>query len=68
MFSYLKRLEYPINIKKRNLKLAKSILTQYGGPYGELSAALQYLNQRFNMPDDRGRALLTDIGTEELTQ
>lgn len=66
MFKYIKSLEYPINIKKRNLKLAKCILTQYGGPNGELAAALRYLNQRFNMPDNKGKALLTDIGTEEL--
>ena len=66
MFKYIKSLEYPINIKKKDLKLAKCILTQYGGPNGELAAALRYLNQRFNMPDDKGKALLTDIGTEEL--
>ena len=66
MFKYIKSLEYPINIKKKDLKLAKCIITQYGGPNGELAAALRYLNQRFNMPDDKGKALLTDIGTEEL--
>ena len=46
--------------------MAKYLLEQYGGPYGELSASLQYLNQRFTMPDEKGKALLTDIGTEEL--
>ena len=66
MFKYVKSLQYPINIKKKDLRLAKCILTQYGGPNGELAAALRYLNQRFNMPDDKGKALLTDIGTEEL--
>lgn len=66
MFIYQKRLQYPINIKRKNLKMAKNIITQYGGPAGELGAAIQYLNQRYNMPDERGMALLTDIGTEEL--
>lgn len=66
MFMYEKRLLYPINIKNRDLRLAKVIVTQYGGPYGELGAALRYLNQRYTMPCDRGRSLLTDIGTEEL--
>jgi spore coat protein JC len=66
MFKYVKSLEYPINIKKKNLKMAKYIITQYGGAQGELGAALRYLNQRYTMPDDKGKALLTDIGTEEL--
>ena len=66
MWKYEKKLEYPINIRNKDLKLAKYLLAQYGGPYGELSAALQYLNQRYTMPDDKGKALLTDIGTEEL--
>lgn len=66
MFKYVKSLEYPINIKKKDLKMAKYIITQYGGANGELAAALRYLNQRYNMPDDKGKALLTDIGTEEL--
>lgn len=66
MFKYVKSLQYPINIKKKNLKMARCILTQYGGANGELAAALRYLNQRFTMPDDKGKALLTDIGTEEL--
>ena len=65
MWKYEKKLQYPVNIKKKDLKLAKYILTQYGGPAGELAAAWQYLDQRYNMPDDRGKALLTDIGTEE---
>ena len=66
MWKYEKKLQYPVNIKNRDLNLAKCILTQYGGPAGELAAAFQYLDQRYIMPDDRGKALLTDIGTEEL--
>ncbi len=66
MFSYNKRLQYPINIKKKDLRMAKYLVTQYGGSNGELAAALRYLNQRYTMPDSRGKALLTDIGTEEL--
>lgn len=66
MFAYEKRLQYPINIKKKNIKMAKLLVTQYGGSNGELAAALRYLNQRYTMPDNRGKALLTDIGTEEL--
>jgi len=66
MWLYEKRLIYPVNIKKKDLKMASVIYCQYGGPDGELAAALRYLNQRYSMPDDRGKALLTDIGTEEL--
>lgn len=66
MWLYQKTLQYPVNIKSKDLKMVKSIITQYGGPYGELGAALRYLNQRYTMPDDKGKALLTDIGTEEL--
>ena len=66
MFQYQKKLQYPINIKKKDLKMAKYLVTQYGGSNGELGAALRYLNQRYTMPDNRGKALLTDIGTEEL--
>ncbi len=66
MWKYEKKLEYPINITKKDLKVAKAMLSQYGGPSSELSASLQYLNQRYTMPDERGYALLTDIGTEEL--
>lgn len=68
MFSYNKRLQYPVDIKKKDLRMAKYLVTQYGGANGELAAALRYLNQRFTMPDERGKALLTDIGTEELIQ
>ena len=66
MFSYNKRLQYQINIKKKDLRMAKNLVTQYGGSNGELAAALRYLNQRYTMPDSKGKALLTDIGTEEL--
>ena len=66
MWKYDKKLQYPINIKKKDPKLANLIVTQYGGPQGELAAALRYLNQRYSMPDARGKALLTDIGSEEL--
>ena len=66
MFKYEKMLEYPINIKKKDLKMAKLLVSQFGGPDGELGAALRYLSQRFSMPEERGKALLTDIGTEEL--
>lgn len=66
MWKYVKRLEYPINIKNKDLRMAKYLVTQYGGSNGELAAALRYLNQRYTMPDEKGYALLTDIGTEEL--
>ena len=66
MWKYEKRLQYPVNIKKKDLRLAKLLVTQYGGSNGELAAAFRYLNQRYTMPDDKGKALLTDIGTEEL--
>ena len=66
MWAYEKRLQYPINIKKKDLRMAKLLVTQYGGSNGELGAALRYLNQRYTMPDEKGKALLTDIGTEEL--
>lgn len=66
MWKYEKKLEYPINIKNKDLRMAKYLITQYGGSNGELAAALRYLNQRYTMPDEKGYALLTDIGTEEL--
>lgn len=66
MFSYQKRLQYPVNIKNKDLRMAKYLVEQYGGSNGELAAALRYLNQRMSMPDEKGRALLNDIGTEEL--
>lgn len=66
MWKYVKRLEYPIDIKKKDLRMAKLLLEQLGGANGELAASLRYLVQRFSMPDDVGKALLSDIGSEEL--
>jgi len=66
MWLYEKKLEYPVNIRKKDLKMAKFLMSQYGGPDGELAASLRYINQRYTMPDEKGKALLTDIGTEEL--
>ena len=63
---YCNKLQYPVNIKTPNAKLAKVIISQLGGPDGELSAALRYLNQRYVMPYAEVKGLLTDIGTEEL--
>ena len=62
MFVYEKRLQYPIKIKQTNPKLAKIIITQYGGPDGELGASLRYLSQRFTMPIPEAQGLLNDIG------
>ena len=64
MFVYEKKLQYPINIRQTNAKLAKIIITQYGGPDGELGASLRYLSQRFTMPLPELKATLTDIGSE----
>ncbi len=66
MWSYQKRLQYPVNIKNTNPQLAQYIVSQYGGPNGELSASLRYLSQRYSMPNEMTKGLLTDIGTEEL--
>ena len=66
MWNYQKKLQYPINLKNTNPKLAKFIMSQYGGPDGELGASLRYLSQRFSMPDDVTKGILNDIGTEEL--
>ena len=66
MFQYEKILQYPINIKNPNPIYAKIIMTQYGGPDGELGASLRYLSQRFAMPWTELQGLLTDVGTEEL--
>ena len=66
MFSYEKKLQYPVKIKNPNPLYAKLIISQYGGPDGELGASLRYLSQRFTMPFDELKGLLTDIGTEEL--
>ena len=66
MFVYEKKLQYPVKIKNPNPALAKFIISQYGGPDGELGASLRYLSQRFAMPDPVVKGLLTDIGVEEL--
>ena len=66
MWQYEKKLQYPVKIKTPNAKLAKIIISQLGGPDGELSASLRYLNQRYAMPYGEVKGLLTDIGTEEL--
>lgn len=68
MWIYDKKLQYPVHIQNRDLRMAKNIITQFGGPNGELGATLRYLTQRYTMPDDKGKALLTDIGTEEYVQ
>ena len=66
MFCYEKQLQYPVRIKNTNPRLAAAIISQYGGPDGELGASLRYLSQRYSMPYDDARGALTDIGTEEL--
>lgn len=62
MFVYEKRLQYPVKIKQTNPKLAQIIITQYGGPDGELGASLRYLSQRFSMPIPELKAILNDVG------
>ena len=66
MWNYEKRLQYPINIKTPNAKLAQFIMSQYGVPDGEIGASMRYLSQRFTMPNRTSAAVLNDIGTEEL--
>ena len=66
MFVYQKKLQYPVRIANPNPALAKFIITQYGGPNGELGASMRYLSQRFAMPCDELKGILTDIGVEEL--
>ena len=66
MWYYVKTLEYPVNLKCKDLNMAKLLVTQYGGPDGELGAALRYLDQRYTMPTGKSKGLLTDIGTEEM--
>lgn len=65
MFSYNKFLEFPVKVSKPNPRLANVVITQYGGPNGELGASLRYLSQRYTMPDEVSKGLLTDIGTED---
>ena len=64
MFSYEKRLQFPVKIKNPNPKYAQIVISQYGGPDGELGASLRYLSQRYSMPTPELKGLLTDIGTE----
>ena len=66
MWIYEKKLQYPVNIKRPDPKTATIILSQLGGPDGELAASMRYLNQRFSMPDRKIAGILTDVGTEEL--
>lgn len=66
MWTYNYFLEFPVNIKKKDLKFAKILVTQIGGYAGELGACMRYLNQRYTMPTKKGRDLLTEIGTEEI--
>ena len=66
MWKYEKKLQFPVNIKNKNIKMAKYLITQVGGSNGELAATLRYLNQRYTMPDEKGKALLSDIATEEM--
>ena len=67
MFKYEKKLNYPINIKRKDLRMAKYLITQFGGADGELGAALRYFSQKFSMPDEKGKSVLNDIATEELS-
>ena len=67
MFVYEKKLQYPVKITTPNPKLAAVIISQYGGPDGELGASLRYLSQRYSMPYPELKGLLTDIGTEEVS-
>ena len=64
MWIYEKKLQFPINIKKTDPKAAQIIISQYGGPDGEMGASMRYLSQRYSMPDNKVAGLLTDIGTE----
>lgn len=66
MFVYDKKLQYPVKIDKPNPQLASIIISQYGGPDGELGASMRYLSQRYSMPFDELKGLLTDIGTEAI--
>ena len=68
MWLYEKKLEYPVKIKRPNPALAKFIISQVGGPDGEMGAATRYLQQRYSMPYAQVKGMLTDIGTEELAR
>ena len=66
MWTYEKKLQYPVKIKNPNPAMAKFIISQYGGPDGEIGASLRYLSQRYSMPYRKVAAVLTDIGSEEI--
>jgi len=66
MFKYDKKLAYPVNIRRKDIRMAKYIITQFGGPGGELGAFLRYFCHKFTMPTDEGKALLNDIAVEEM--
>ncbi|KAF5045560.1 manganese catalase family protein [Sedimentibacter saalensis] len=66
MFVYDKKLQYPVRVSNKDVRMAKAVLNQYGGADGEMSASMNYLTQRFSMPLNETKAVLTDIGTEEL--
>ena len=66
MWNYEKRLQYPVNISQPNAQIAQIIMSQYGGPDGEMGASMRYLSQRYAMPNRQAMGMLTDIGTEEL--
>jgi spore coat protein JC len=66
MFMYEKTLQYPVRVSNKDVRMAMAVLNQYGGPDGEMSASMNYLTQRFSMPLNETKGLLTDIGTEEL--
>lgn len=66
MWQYEKKLQFPVNIKNRNPKYAQIIISQYGGPDGELGASMRYLTQRYGQPFNEVKGILTDVGTEEL--
>ena len=68
MWYYVKTLEYPINLRCNDLRMAKYLMSQYGGPDGELGASMRYLSQRYTMPYKEVTGILTDIGTEERAQ
>lgn len=65
MWSYERRLQFPVNIKERNPRLAQVIMSQFGGPDGELAASMRYLSQRYSTKNRKVAGVLTDIGTEE---
>ena len=65
MWQYEKKLQYPVKIKNPNPKIAQLVISQFGGPDGELGASMRYLSQRYSMPYDELRAILTDVGIEE---